>query len=197
MPGILPVTGLETHDTGAENVNAIIVANWEKIEELVASGILSAAVDGLTTLTYGATVTLPLASSKRVAECVFTGDAAIAASEKVAGAWRILILECDGTPRTLTWPAGATWVGTALTALTAGSISVVLVIARSTTDASLVLVNLAGGGGGGGGLTFVTPPATPTDSGTQGEAAYDAATGKAYLCVDTNEWIRWDIENAW
>lgn len=189
---LLPITNLETHETGTENVNAVINANWQKIEDMFASGVFAALVDGMTTITYGATITLDVEGSKRVNECNLTGNAIVAVSNKEAGRYRILLLEADGTPRTLTWPAGAAWVGSALTAVAASTIAAVMVICRGTVDADLVLINLAGGSGGG--MNFVSVPASSTDTGTQGDVADDSANGYFYVCIATDTWIRMNTE---
>ncbi len=43
-------------------------------------------------------------------------------------------------------------------------------------------------GGGGGGVTWVTPPATSTSSGTAGQIARDDSY--FYIAVATNTWVR-------
>lgn len=143
---LLQNTSLETHPSGTLNLNGIINGNWAILDTLY--GAL-AGTAGITTITYGATITLALGTSKPLNQSLLTGAAAIAVSGKAAGLSRILILVGDGTDRALTWPTGAVWTGEALDTLPADSTRAVMVLARGTTDADLVLVNLAGGSGGG------------------------------------------------
>jgi hypothetical protein len=150
---LLPITGLETHATGTTNLNAIINGNWEILEAWLGA---AAGLSGLTTIAYAASIDLALSTSKPLNQCLLTGNLAVAVTEKAAGLSRILILVCDASGRTVSWPAGAVWAGEALTSLSAGTTRMVMVAARGTNDADLVLAQLGAGGTGGAG----TEPST-------------------------------------
>lgn len=157
MPdAILDPTGLELHDTGTTNLNGIINGNWEILNEYLKT---LTGQNGLTTITYAATITIPIKTSKPLVQCSLTGDVIVAVSEKLAGLSRILTLIGDGTDRAITWPAGAVWAGEALAVLEAGTTRLIFIEARGTDNADLVLSQMGGGGGG------ATPAWAPADEG--------------------------------
>lgn len=49
--------------------------------------------------------------------------------------------------------------------------------------------------GADGEVAFVTPPASPSDTGTIGQMAWSSPY--LYLCVATDTWVRWVPARAW
>lgn len=202
MPtSILQPTGVELAPTGTINLPAIVMGNFELINDYLKT--LSGG-NGLTTISYAASINLPIATSKPLVQCSVTGDMTIAVTEKAAGYSRMLTLIGDGTNRALTWPVGAVWAGDSLDTLPSGSTRIIFIEARGTENTDLVLCQLGGGGGSGGG-SYIDGSVTPIDKddarGVAGDFSYDEAAGYFYRKVsadpDPEVWIRWSVENNW
>ena len=190
---LLSPTGIETHETGTTNLNAILNGNCEIVNAALAA---LSGLGGITTITYAASVNLLIETSKPLNQVSLTGNLTIAVTEKAAGLSRFLILIGDGTARTLTWPVGAVWAGDPLTSLPAGATRVVMVMARGTANADLVLCRI--GGGSGGGATDVTAPLSPAFADTRGEVGSfcldgDVLARKVSSAPDPDVWVKWTV----
>jgi hypothetical protein len=88
-------------------------------------------------VTYAGTTNLDLqgAAQQRIA---LTGDVTITTSNRAAGVALRVILQADGTPRNLTWPAWR-WVGgTSPASLAASKVAVLELWARGSADTDIV-----------------------------------------------------------
>lgn len=104
-------------------------------------------------------------------------------SNRAAGRAFLLAITCDGTPRTVTWPGGWKWSGTAPSALAAGSTTLVLVQCFGTADSDVVAGVPGGGGGGGGGGTWTWLGAWSVSSVAYSADHVVAHNGSTYLCT--------------
>lgn len=137
---LLSITGLETHETGTENLNAIINGNWAIIEALFGGGL------GMTTITYAASVDVSVSTSKPVNKIALTGNVAITVTDMGAGRFRWLILSADGTDRTVTWPVGSVWASAQMLTIPAGTTVVVLILSQTALASGLVLCSFTSSG---------------------------------------------------
>jgi len=176
---LLSPTTLESHPAGTTNLGGIINDNWAKINAMFdpdldpgdpVYGLIAEAVraqaGGVFTITYGATPNIDF-NEEEIQVISLTGDAAFTFSNLGAGKTVRLLIACDGTARTLGWPTGVNWVGTAITTIDANAYLVVELISQGTTDTNVWATAGAGGTGGGGGGPAGT--AYLWDTGTSGD----------------------------
>jgi hypothetical protein len=106
------------------------------------SGTQTVAFDrtlALGTITYAATVTLDMSALNGLYRTItLTGDLTLASSNRATGRSVVLRLVCDATPRTLTFPVGWVFLGTAPATLAANKTAVLSVTFFGSTDASAV-----------------------------------------------------------
>lgn len=126
---ILSKTGLETHPVGTTNVNGIINANWQQLEALATSTGWARAA--FASITYAATIT-PSFIGAKTQLCALAGNVTVAFANITAGFEQVLILTADASTRTITWPVGVVWLGTAPTSLAAGKTLLVRFNAKGT-----------------------------------------------------------------
>lgn len=107
---LLPLTGLETHPAGESNVGGIISGNWETLEAIAEENGFHRA--SYAALAYAASVTLDFTAARHRMTSL-GGNITVAFSNLEAGRDATLILRGDASSRTLTWPAGVVWLGSA------------------------------------------------------------------------------------
>lgn len=178
MAALSPTT-LETHPAGTLNVGAIIDENWAKINKMFDPalssgdslyGLIAAAVrgqgGGITTIAYSGTPNVDF-SLKEFQLIALTGDAAFTFSNLAVSRNVRLMIQCDGTGRTLAWPAGVNWVGDPILAIAANAYLVVELISESTTDTAVWATAGSSGGGAGGpsGASYLWDTGTSGDPG--------------------------------
>jgi len=91
----------------------------------------------LTTITYSATPNI--ATTANLQTIALTGNAAFTSSGYAAGQYVTVRVVCDGTNRTVSFPATWVWVGsTAPTTLLANKVGLLSLVVFGTTEASVV-----------------------------------------------------------
>lgn len=91
----------------------------------------------LTTITYSATP--DIATTANLQTIALTGDAAFTASGYAAGQYVTVRVVCDGTNRTISFPATWVWVGSvAPTTLIASKVGLLSLVVFGTTEATVV-----------------------------------------------------------
>lgn len=131
---ILSKTGLETHPVGTANVNGIINANWQTLENLATT--TGWARPAFAAITYASTIT-PSFTGAKTQRCALTNNVTVAFANIKAGFELALILTADASTRNLTWPVGVVWLGTAPATLAAGKTLLVRFTPKGTTAADV------------------------------------------------------------
>ena len=149
----LPTTGLETHPAGTAGLNGIISANWETLEAIfapIAAGDADSHIGwdsgskiftiraSQAALAYSATPAVSFTGAKTQV-LALTGNAVLSSANLAAGRKTELVIQADGTLRTLGFPAGWVFVGAAAPANIAASKTGLLEL-HSTTGADAGVV---------------------------------------------------------
>lgn len=154
---LLPNTTLETHEAGTLAQQAIINANWRKLEAMMnpdllesdpTYGALYGAIERALNGQRGMDIVTPVATpaytdlslkATRIQKVTLNGDINLQAIDRVAGREINLVIKCDGTVRTLTWNASHVWVGTPLTSLAANKTAVVNIYCTGANLTDIIL----------------------------------------------------------
>lgn len=149
----LPTTALENHPVGTTGLNGLINGNWERLEAILlpiaanglngfigwdASGKKFTSRAAQAALTYAASMSLNLAGAM-VQTLTLTGNVTFATSNLTAGATLRVVITCDSTLRTLTFPASWKFVGAAAPAsIAASKVGILEILSTSTLDSLVV-----------------------------------------------------------
>ena len=129
IPSTAADVGADPAGTAAGAVSAHVAASDPHVQYL-------AKVPTPGKLTYAATVNLDMtALAGLYATLSLTGNVTFTASNMAAGRMATLRIECDGTQRTLGFPAGWRFIGTKPANIAASKIAILTVMFFGTTEA--------------------------------------------------------------
>lgn len=147
---LLPTSGLENHPVGTTGLNGIINGNWERLEAIFLPLVTGGRVGWDTgnkkftvrpfqaVLAYSATPALNVAGAL-VQTLALTGNATFTTSNLTAGADLRVVITADASLRTLTFPAGWKFVGSAAPANIAASKTGILeILSTSGADSGVI-----------------------------------------------------------
>jgi hypothetical protein len=124
----------------AVGAGTLAVQNANAVALTGGSAILDYYATNPATISYGATVTLDFSSSAATSQILaLTGNVTLATSNLVNGRCKMLRIGCDGTARSLTFPAGWVFVGGAAPALIAANkVAILTILSFGTANSDVV-----------------------------------------------------------